>query len=258
MIVRLYFVDAPETDNSFPDRVRTQAEHFGKTPEETLHVGSYAKEATAQLLSRRFTVTTQYEDAMGRSSLPRYYGFVTTAEGEDLGEILVKNGLARAYGRKADPPGRAAPRYDVLEGRAKRATVGLYSSEPLKVIARAGPASTPSPLDRFKAAKATPTPDQTGAPQTSPSLFAGFEEDLGVENPATAASSPSASASPEVTPSAARKNQPWSPEEETTLSQEVHAGKTVDEIAVSHGRTPGAIKARIRKLGLQSSAQTTF
>ena len=43
-------------------------------------------------------------DAMGQSRLERFYAFVETKEG-DLGEQLVRNGLARSYGFKAAPPG---------------------------------------------------------------------------------------------------------------------------------------------------------
>jgi competence ComEA-like helix-hairpin-helix protein len=41
---------------------------------------------------------------MGRSKVERFYAFVQTREG-DLGEQLVRNGLARNYGYKAVPPG---------------------------------------------------------------------------------------------------------------------------------------------------------
>jgi hypothetical protein len=43
-------------------------------------------------------------DAMGHSKLERFYAFVQTKDG-DLGEQLVRNGLARNYGFKAVPPG---------------------------------------------------------------------------------------------------------------------------------------------------------
>ncbi len=58
-----------------------------------MHVGKYAKQATAQLLSRPFTVTTRGTDARGNSAIGRIYAFVTTADGEDLGEEIIRNGL---------------------------------------------------------------------------------------------------------------------------------------------------------------------
>lgn len=42
----------------------------------------------------------------------------------------------------------------------------------------------------------------------------------------------------------------WTPEEEQNLRDAFHASKTFSEIAKDHGRTPGAIKARLVKLGL--------
>lgn len=147
-IIRLYFVDAPETDKSFPDRVAEQVRHHGKTADEVLHTGRYASAATAELLSRPFTVVTSRQDAMGRSSIPRFFGFVTTSDGEDLGEVLMANGLARSYGAAAQAPGKPSvaslrARYDHLEKSAKRKGYGIYSPAPLRSINRAN--SMPSP-----------------------------------------------------------------------------------------------------------------
>lgn len=157
-IVRLYFVDAPETDLSFPDRVAEQAQHHGKTEEETMHVGKYAGAVTAQVLSRPFKVLTRRQDARGRSALPRFYAFVTTSDGEDLGELLVENGLARSFGTAANAPGKESTagmraRYDALEQSARKKQLGIYSPSPLKSINRAPTTS-----------KQTPPPQ----PQTTP------------------------------------------------------------------------------------------
>jgi len=51
-------------------------------------------------------------DAMGRSKLERFYAFVKTKDG-DLGEQLVRNGLARNYGFRAVPPGLRNSRLEV-------------------------------------------------------------------------------------------------------------------------------------------------
>lgn len=45
-----------------------------------------------------FTAHTAGSRGLGRSTEPRFYAFVATADGEDLAEILVREGLARAYG----------------------------------------------------------------------------------------------------------------------------------------------------------------
>lgn len=141
-IVRLYFVDTPETDKSnrgADSQVAAQAAHFGKSEDEVMHIGSYAKQATAQMLSRPFTVLTRGTDARGNSAIGRIYGFVKTADGKDLGEELVRNGLARSHGTKVSLPHKSASQiranYDSLGERARRSKVGIYSPNPTRSIA---------------------------------------------------------------------------------------------------------------------------
>jgi micrococcal nuclease len=130
-IFRLYFVDAPEVDESFPDRNREQARHFGVTAKENRKAAEAAKALTAELLKRPFTVTTRWQNAMGRSRLPRYYAVVRVG-GEDLGEVLLKRGLARAKGTWANLPDgeRAKPRMErlkQLEAEAKAKRIGVWA-----------------------------------------------------------------------------------------------------------------------------------
>lgn len=97
-IFRLYHVDTPETDNSFPDRVRDQALYFGISPRDAIRIGEEAKRFTARALGgKTFTVATQWTDAMGNSDLPRFFALVVTDEG-DLDELLTRAGLVRVYG----------------------------------------------------------------------------------------------------------------------------------------------------------------
>ena len=106
-VFRLYFVDCPETDRLIPERVREQAQYFGTTEEEVLRCGEQAREFTRQFLAQGFTVQTRKQDARGLSAKKRYFALVR-AGGRDLGEELVKRGLARAYGEGADlPDGRS-------------------------------------------------------------------------------------------------------------------------------------------------------
>jgi len=111
-LFRLYFVDAPETDEMTPRRLVDQAKYFATTVPQAIEVGRTAKEFTRQKLSEPFTVFTHMSDAMGQSRLERFYAFVQTSEG-DLGEQLVRNGLARNYGFKTVPPGLSASRMDI-------------------------------------------------------------------------------------------------------------------------------------------------
>lgn len=105
---RLYFVDCPETRvQSEADirRVQEQQRYFG-LPDERLviHYGEKAASFTTNRLADPFTVHTSFASALGRSPMGRVYVFVTTAEGRDLGRLLVREGFARAHG-----VGRAGP-----------------------------------------------------------------------------------------------------------------------------------------------------
>lgn len=139
-VFRLYFVDAPETDNSFPDRVDEQAKYFGVTSTQALQLGLHAKNFTREKLVRPFTVRTCRQDAMGRSALGRFYAFVETAEG-DLAELLVANGLAPVYGSAATPVGLSSPdrewrKLQRLEREAKGARVGGWGAANGRMTAR--------------------------------------------------------------------------------------------------------------------------
>jgi DNA uptake protein ComE-like DNA-binding protein len=129
-LFRLYFVDAPETDAMVPGRLIEQAKYFGITVPRAIDVGQAAKEFTQGKLSQPFTVFTHMSDAMGSSRLPRVYAFVQTKEG-DLGEQLVRNGLARPYGFKAAPPGLSSSRIQLdkiqqFENEAQQEKIGAW------------------------------------------------------------------------------------------------------------------------------------
>ncbi len=95
-------MDAPETeagDPSMARRVREQTRYFGlPSTEDTLRLGKEAAERTRELLSRPFTAYTAGTGGLGRSTEPRIYAYVVTAESRDLGEQLVGEGWARAHG----------------------------------------------------------------------------------------------------------------------------------------------------------------
>lgn len=101
---RLYFVDAPETQPRLKDRIAEQAQAFGITPNHVVKLGKTAEEFTRRRLNKPFTVWTEWADAQGDSAEPRFFAFVTDSEGQDLGQALVGNGLARVYGAQADHP----------------------------------------------------------------------------------------------------------------------------------------------------------
>lgn len=103
-IFRLYHVDAPESeiDSAVADRVAVQAEHFGFSQEKSLRGGEKAKEFTEKVLSKPFSVVTRWQKALGWSKLQRYYAVVLVGGNDDLAELMVKAGFARAFGQVVD------------------------------------------------------------------------------------------------------------------------------------------------------------
>lgn len=102
-IFRLYFVDTPEQDDSFGERVRDQAAYFGVGVPEVIQVGNEAAAYVRKQLRQPFTVITRWQGAQGRSKLPRFYAFILV-NGQDLGSMLVSQGLARVFGVRATTP----------------------------------------------------------------------------------------------------------------------------------------------------------
>ncbi len=127
-LVRLYFVDAPETASVGPARLIEQAEYFGVSVPQVIEVGLNAKKFVESKLSEPFTVITRLAGGLGRSNIQRIYGFVRTKDG-DLGEQLVANGLARIHGTTSAPSGGSTSAVELeklaqLENEAKRRKLG--------------------------------------------------------------------------------------------------------------------------------------
>ena len=116
--LRLYYVDCPETaygSKADLERMREQQRHFGlEDPRAVARFGEQATAYVKQVLSRPFTVHTSYARALGRSKAGRFYAFVHTADGQDLGRLLVQQGLARVRG-KTRPTPDGKPSAEALE-----------------------------------------------------------------------------------------------------------------------------------------------
>ncbi len=81
-----------------------QAAYFGIGTKDIPRGGKLAADFSRQKLAgREFTAVTRWRNALGRSTLARFYG-VVLARGENLAEELVANGWARIYGLKANWP----------------------------------------------------------------------------------------------------------------------------------------------------------
>ena len=130
-VLRLYFIDTPETSLTYGERTREQAAHFGATLDETLKAGAKARVFVRDSLNGPFTVITRKAYAQGAAKDPRYYGMVQV-HGKGLDEILVLAGLARVKGVAVNIPGgekaRAhSQRLLVLEDHAKQKRRGLWA-----------------------------------------------------------------------------------------------------------------------------------
>ena len=166
-IFRLYMVDAPETDEMVPRRLVDQAKYFGITVPQAIEVGRAAKEFTRERLSEPFAVFTHMSDAMGQSRIERFYAYVETKEG-DLGEQLVRNGLARIYGFKATPLGLTSSRVELIElqqveNEARQQKIGAWGVNIGRLNVRA---ANPGPFSRFAPNQ---NPRAIGTPVASPS-----------------------------------------------------------------------------------------
>ena len=127
-LLRLYLVDAPEIEARDPGRLVEQAKYFEITVPQAIEVGEAAKEFAKSKLAERFKAFTHMSDAMGSSNIERIAAFVQTKEG-DLGEQLVRNGLARVHGIKGAPPGSKTSKAEIeklqqLETEARQEKIG--------------------------------------------------------------------------------------------------------------------------------------
>ena len=165
IIARLYFVDTPEAETAYGERIDEQAAYFGISKEQTIDLTHEARDFTAKTLSRPFTVWTRWRSALGRSDLGRVYCMIATDTGEDLGEMLIANGLARIYGTRTPlPDGRDSRQYLVqlgeLEMKAKAGKKGgwRFATATTAVAAQPKPA-TPAANQTPPTPPATPVAD---------------------------------------------------------------------------------------------------
>ncbi len=102
-VLRLYFIDAPETNLRDGERTHQQSEHFGVSLDEAMKAGVKATELARKTMNGSFDVWTKWSSGAGRGKEVRVYGLVE-AEGKSLVEILVSSGLARIVGQPVPLP----------------------------------------------------------------------------------------------------------------------------------------------------------
>lgn len=142
--IRLYGVDCIEMevrDDTDARRLRAQRRYFGisesgGSPDTSIELakeyGKLAAAETAKALAGTFTIHTSFADARGDAKFKRIYAFVKTADGKDLGELLVSKGLALAFGvYRETPDGQHRDVYKEslrdLELVASRKAIGIWA-----------------------------------------------------------------------------------------------------------------------------------
>ncbi len=130
-VLRLYFIDAPETNLRDGERTHQQSEHFGVSLDETMKAGVKATEVARETMKGSFDVWTKWSSGGGRGKEVRYYGLVE-ADGKSLVEILVSRGLARIVGQPVPlPNGEKSPAYKkrlaAMESEARKHRVGAWA-----------------------------------------------------------------------------------------------------------------------------------
>lgn len=109
-IVRLYFVDCPETYDNYMARVRDQARYFSIAEADVIAAGKLATAFTEKFLRGEFTVVTRWTDARGGKER-RFFALVRKND-QILSSELIRNGFARIYGMptKGNRPDGVSPR----------------------------------------------------------------------------------------------------------------------------------------------------
>src|SRR5947208_1458625 len=106
-IFRLYFVDAPETDEMTPRRLVDQAKYFAITVPQAIEVGRAAKEFTRQKLSGSFTVFLS-EQKQQRTTRPAHSIVPASAMQTPNAPIAPNNpaGSSKSHAKEKTPLGR--------------------------------------------------------------------------------------------------------------------------------------------------------
>ena len=130
-VLRLYFVDAPETNLRDGERTHQQSEHFSVSLDETMKAGVKATAVARDTMKGSFDVWTKWSSGGGRGKEVRYYGLVE-ADGKSLVEILVSGGLARIVGPVTPlPNGEKSTAYKkrlaAMETEARKQRVGVWA-----------------------------------------------------------------------------------------------------------------------------------
>ena len=172
--LRLYGVDCLEShvnDDTDARRLRGQRRYFGiseygGSPRASIAaakaMGNAARDFVIAELKEPFTVITAFADARGDGKFKRYYGFITTSQGQDLAERLVQMGHARAFGvNRSTIDGRSRDEHREslkdIEFQAAIAGVGIWKATDWKSLPEQRRAERAEAAE-LNMAKGTPIP----------------------------------------------------------------------------------------------------
>jgi len=85
LIFRLYFVDTPEEERVYADRIAEQAAYFDITLDAAIKTGHAASEFTQRALGKSFTIQTRWRSVFGGS---RFYAVVLTSDGHKESSVI--------------------------------------------------------------------------------------------------------------------------------------------------------------------------
>jgi hypothetical protein len=68
----MYFVDTPEEERVYADRIAEQTAYFGILPDAAIEAGHEASGFTKRALAKPFTIQTCWRLARSRTKLPRW------------------------------------------------------------------------------------------------------------------------------------------------------------------------------------------
>jgi hypothetical protein len=91
VIFRLYFVDTPEVNRVYANRIAEQAAYFGITPDAFIQIGRDASEFTKQALTSRSRSTHAVGVHSARSAIGRYFN--SSAQTNDIAAKINKTGV---------------------------------------------------------------------------------------------------------------------------------------------------------------------
>lgn len=139
-VIRLYFVDAPESafktyggGRNNHHRIAQQAADLGGiTPQQAVEIGKRARTFTlSQLSSAPFAIHTEWDDPFGDRRFHAFVEFTHNGKSRFLHELLVENGLARIHTKGAPlpdgtPERKQEARLLELERAAKSTEAGAW------------------------------------------------------------------------------------------------------------------------------------